>query len=93
MWIVHEILEKMKKTVPPLEKERYRPIYQFEDIISFLRLKGTPEHELEKIREKNKCEYKLTAHLKPKKKKKEVEVDFVVPKQKILKPVIKKMYI
>jgi|APCry1669189844_1035258.scaffolds.fasta_scaffold47117_1 hypothetical protein len=93
MWIVEEILEKMKRKTPPPEKEAYRPIYQVEDIISFLRLKGTPEHELDKIREKNKCEYKLTAHLKPKKKKKDVEVDFIVPKQKILKPVIKKMYI
>ena len=89
MWIVDEIIEKMKRPFPQFEKEKYRPIYQIETVITYLRRRGTPEDELDRIREKNYCAPILFFKTKKTKKK---PLPIFIEQKKILKPVIKKMY-
>jgi hypothetical protein len=90
MYIVNEILQKMNSKPPGPLPDVYYPIYHIESVISYLRRRGTPEDELVRLREKNKY---VWLPPKPEKARKKKKVDEIyMPKKKILKPVIKKMY-
>jgi len=76
----------MRQPLPPYVAPPKGPILQIEQYISSLRRRGTPEDELDRLREANKY---TPPPPKPVKKKKSV-IQPYVPVVKVLKPVVKK---